>query len=877
MTEYSLFDAPASSLVGVDLDVELLDAVAAHWHETFIHDPRRDDVARTLGLTVDHATALGVGISDRSLGLRIPSREVKAGRLLRERLEALGVLRASGHEAFRGCVVVPVRQVDRIVALFARRLDDPSRVLWASGLEGGVFEQRVESLPPGEPSRTNCLITTSIPDALAVIGALRGSSGQVGSAFKNETTAVLGPARPKGYGVKDLRAIAQRDEQLFVLGRGSDELVERLRALEASVTLVGSDLNVARTLLASKEPGAVVAQLLDVERRRDEGQLAVALAEPTIVYGDKATNVGAKLMAEPVVKDETAAPVASPSVTTTPGRDETFVRVSARTWRLRGARARANVEGDRLAVALSVNAEESGRFHLDTLDLYSARQRSAFLDAAERELRVERATLLADMIHVLHAGEVARDEPNEDNAEVVSMTDVERREALAWLAGPDLLARLRTDLSQLGVVGEATNLLVCYLAVLSRKTERPLGVLVQSSSAGGKSTLVEAVNSLVPPEDLVSLSAITSQALYYLGGTGLRHKVLFVAEEHGSSRAAYALKLLVSEGRLSIASTGKDAASGQLRTKNYETLGPLSLMMTTTSTTLDPELENRLVVLGVDEDPAQTQAIIAAQRASATLEGFSARAERERQRQRHHHIQRLLDPVAVVVPDVSLVFPSSATRHRRDHAKLLSLITALALLHQHQRERRTEMIDGVPFTYVEARPEDVDVASELCRRVLVRDAEALAPQARRLLAAVRTYAGEEASRGACEAAEIDVTRRQLRELLGWSDTQVRAATERLVALEYLVVSGGGRGRCRTYRLVPDFAPLPRRDSDDGGEVRGDDARTSQPPSPGKEGEFVRFVPFGQLHETGDSYTEGSYDEVVDVELEMLSAADGGER
>ena len=80
-------------------------------------------------------------------------------------------------------------------------------------------------------------------------------------------------------------------------------------------------------------------------------------------------------MVEPV-KDETASPVVQPTVTTTPGRDETFVRVGQRTWRLRGARARANVEGDRLTVALSVNAEESGRFHLDTLDLYSARQRS---------------------------------------------------------------------------------------------------------------------------------------------------------------------------------------------------------------------------------------------------------------------------------------------------------------------------------------------------------------------------------------------------------------------------------------------------------------------------------------------------------------------
>jgi uncharacterized protein YPO0396 len=49
------------------------------------------------------------------------------------------------------------------------------------------------------------------------------------------------------------------------------------------------------------------------------------------------------------------------------------------------------------------------------------------------------------------------------------------------------------------VVGEETNLLVCYLATLSRKCERPFGVLAQSSSAGGKSTLVDAVTALVPP------------------------------------------------------------------------------------------------------------------------------------------------------------------------------------------------------------------------------------------------------------------------------------------------------------------------------------------------------------------------------------------
>ena len=47
---------------------------------------------------------------------------------------------------------------------------------------------------------------------------------------------------------------------------------------------------------------------------------------------------------------------------------------------------------------------------------------------------------------------------------------------------------------------------------------------------------------------------MTGQSLFYLGESDLAHKVLAIAEEEGASRAAYALKLLQSEGELSIAS-----------------------------------------------------------------------------------------------------------------------------------------------------------------------------------------------------------------------------------------------------------------------------------------------------------------------------------
>ena len=64
----------------------------------------------------------------------------------------------------------------------------------------------------------------------------------------------------------------------------------------------------------------------------------------------------------------------------------------------------------------------------------------------------------------------------------------------------------------------------------------PWGRCVQSSSAAGKSTLADAALSLVPPEAKVAYSAMTGQALYYLGDTDLAHKVL--ADRRGGGGVA---------------------------------------------------------------------------------------------------------------------------------------------------------------------------------------------------------------------------------------------------------------------------------------------------------------------------------------------------
>ena len=147
------------------------------------------------------------------------------------------------------------------------------------------------------------------------------------------------------------------------------------------------------------------------------------------------------------------------------------------------------------------------------------------------------------------------------------------------------------------MVGETTNKLVGFLAAVSRKLDKPLAVMVQSSSAAGKSSLMEAVLQLMPEEERVQYSAMTGQSLFYMGEQDLKHKILAIAEEAGATQTAYALKLLQSEGEVSIASTGKNATTGNLETHVYRVEGPVMLFSTTTAIDIDEELMNRCLVL----------------------------------------------------------------------------------------------------------------------------------------------------------------------------------------------------------------------------------------------------------------------------------------
>jgi DNA primase len=455
---------------------------------------------------------------------------------------------------------------------------------------------------------------------------------------------------------------------------------------------------------------------------------------------------------------------------------------------------------------------DDDRFHVDTLDLYVSKQRIAFTNQAAAETGVLEETVRRDLGRVLLALEeiIAEQRKREQEAAAAlagdGLNDDDRAAGLALLRDPDLLDHVVAAYDRVGVVGEATNKLVAYLAATSRLLERPLAVVMQSSSAAGKSSLLEATLTLLPESARVKYSAMTGQSLYYMAERELAHKVLAVVEEEGAERAAYALKLLQSEGELSIASTGKDPQTGRLVTQDYTVRGPVALFLTTTAIDVDEELLNRCLVLTVDEEREQTEAIHVRQRERETLSGLLADADRQATIRTHRAAQTLLRPLHVVNPYApQLTFSSTQTRTRRDHQKYLALIRTVALLHQHQRDTKRATTAAGDIEYIEVTPGDIAVANRLAHEVLGRSLDELPPQTRRLLLLLDGMVREQMERDEVSRSEVRFTRKELRDHTGWGDTQLKLHLARLCDLDYLTTHLGGRRTPFLYELTWDGA------------------------------------------------------------------------
>ncbi len=752
-------DAPAGQFNSPELRVKLLTRVAAFYHQTLLNVPEGFRyLTKVCGLRdVALFKTFQIGFANGSL-LEILPKDADAV----AQLKALGVLTAGGRESFHGCVVFPLWSTDgAIVNLHGRRIvDGEVSHLFLSGERQGLWNHHACK------RSTAIVLTATLLDALTAID--RGLP---------DTMPCLGP---DGVSPEHLGLFRQSGVQRVVLVFPADTAGRQGAAL---VSKQLKESGFAATAITPPEGEDVNSYLTGRHAEEAERALHAKVAEGFVSLQDRAEGA---VIAVPGERYERTA--------------QGFkLALHGRNYEVKGI-AR---ETTQLKATIKAVGDPHKGFELTTLDLYSARSREAYTKVCMALFGMGEAVIKADLTRVLERVEAWVVQPAASEPAPESSPE-ETAGALAFLTHPDLFAEILADFRTLGVAGEEANKLLCYIAVVSRKLDDPLSLLLQSRSASGKSTLQHAVLAFVPDEDKVQYTRLTSQTLFYRDELSLAHKVLALEETAGLGEAAYSLRALQSAKKITISTTIKDPLTGKLKADQCTVQGPVAVLLTTTAPSLDEETASRFLTLTIDESREMTETILATQRHRDTLAGYLAELDRAAVIAKHHAAQRLLEPLVVINPFAEqLTFPAHSLRARRDHKKYLMLIKAVAFLHQKQRTVKEAERGGKVFRYVEVSKCDVQRANELAARVFGASLDELSAPARNLLRQIHAMV-----KGHCEAhniapAQYDFTRRDIREATGWTEWQVRTHAKELEDLEYLKARTGTWGREYVYELTWD--------------------------------------------------------------------------
>ncbi len=781
--------------------------VINYYHQSLKESPEALDYLSKRGLqSSELIEKFKLGYANRTLAYRLPHKNRKEGAEVRTQLQEIGLLRDSGHEHFNGSIVVPVIDSNGIITeVYGRKLRDNLRKgtakhLYLPGAHVGIWNS--EALK----SCSEIILCESLIDAMTFwVHGFRNVTTSYGTnGFTDEIFNSL-----VASGVEKVLIAYDRDKA----GNEAAKIISK-RLSEKGVTVFriqfpkGMDANEysLKVTPADKSLGLAIRKAEWMAGSKNENIPAHEnIIEVEGMKIDESTGEILQRESLPLVADSQSLPSES-LVDALVSDHEVKINLGDRNYRVRGLNK--NMSYEQLKINLLISCHD--KFHVDTFDIYSAKHRMSYVKQVSIELDLEVDVIKNDLGKVLLKLEELQDKQIQGTLDVQDncpkLSDVEVKEALSLLKSKDLVNRVLDDFNRAGVVGEETNKLIGYLAGVSRKLDKPLAVLIQSSSAAGKTSLMDACLSFMPEEECIQYSAMTGQSLFYMGETSLKNKVLAIAEEEGAENTSYALKLLQSEGEVTMASTGKNSVTGNLETQEYRVEGPVALFSTTTAIDIDEELLNRCIVLTVDESREQTEAIHVAQRRKRTLAGLHAKIDQEAAQKLHANAQRLLKPLMIINPYADdLTFLSDKTRTRRDHEKYLGLIDAITLLHQYQRETKCTIYNnnGIEkaIEYIEVTLDDIALANKLAHEVLGRSLDELPPQTRKLLNHINDMVQQQCCRLTINKNEYRFSRKDVRHYSGWTDFQVKKHMHRLEEMEYVLVHSGSRGKSIVYELL----------------------------------------------------------------------------
>ena len=683
----------------------------------------------------------------------------------------LGILKASGGEHFKGCVVFPLLDdAGHVVGFYGRRVTSNSGPahLYLPGPHRGLFNREAAKV-----YREELLLTESVIDALSLLamGIPNAMPCYGVNGFTEEHARLLHDER-----VKTLAIGFDADE---AGRRGAEQLAERLAGEGFSVKVVepsvGKDWNEA--LLAGTLDKEAVRKLIDeapLHERQKEDQPKEAFRMST--EGERYLFVAQDISYRVI------------------GVKDIFVS----------------------SLRVNVRAEYAGIKAIDNVDLYAARSRSAFAMSLAGLFSLEPTRIERDLMKMIDSLEAQRDKKLAlSDPAPTPMSAEEKALGLSLLEDPDLFDRIAADMSEMGYVNEDANKQIVYLAAVSRLLPQPLNVYIQAGSAGGKSALLSTLERLLPPESAIKAFTISPQAFHYVPEDGFLNKVFIMGEAIHDEDIEAMVRQMQSEGELSRLVTLKDLKSGEYKARLLKKPVKMSFMVTSTALQLHPENASRCLILTVDESPAQTEEV---QKWMGKKRSVHARAEEvQRIIARHQAAQRLLEPIGISNPLAPHIkFPKERPTMRRAFEQFLTLMDAACFLRQKQKQVRLwrNPLTDKDERFIECDIEDYRVAWRLFKEAVFKANAADIPAGtRRLYELIRQMLAGMGKEQGIPVTELSFIQKDLREYTRLGSEFIKKHLRFLVDYEYLQLGGGKlHGTRFSYRLRQD-GPLEDMDAD----------------------------------------------------------------
>ena len=356
------------------------------------------------------------------------------------------------------------------------------------------------------------------------------------------------------------------------------------------------------------------------------------------------------------------------------------------------------------------------------------------------------------------------------------------------MSQPNLISRIDELIGESGIVGEYANRKMLYIIASTYKMGNQLHGLIQATSGSGKSHLINSIAALMPQEDVLNMTRVTSKSLYHYQKDDLINKLILIQDLDGlDEQAQFAFRELQSANKLSSSTTYKDRF-GNLKSGVKLVEGRFASLVATTHSEVYFDNMSRSIVLGIDESAEQTYRIINYQ--NRCISGQIDQVKEMQAKELLQNCMRTLKPYSIVnLYAEKLLLPLEAKTLRRLNSHYHAFVSQITLLNQFQRKTDNQ---GRLITTIE----DLEVACEILFNAIILKLDELDSSTRQFFDGLKAYMSKE-----CRGEHSTFTAREIRQAFNLSKTHTFRFLEGLLQLEYLVIEEGSANRGFKYKIT----------------------------------------------------------------------------